>query len=71
MRRFRDYHNASRVHRSTAKGGLARIMVIVLGKKARLAIVAALHDVQGNTIEVDTRSAGHGMGRIIVVYPND
>ena len=46
-------------------------MVIVLGKKARLAIVAALHDVQGNTIEVDTRSAGHGMGRIIVVYPND
>ena len=43
--------------------------VVVLGKEARLAIVAALHDVQWNTIEMDTGSAGHGVGRVIVVYP--
>jgi hypothetical protein len=34
--------------------------IIFLSKKARLAIVATLHEVQRDSIEVDTGAAGHG-----------
>lgn len=33
--------------------------IVVLGKEARLAIVAALHDMQWNTVEVDAGAARH------------
>jgi hypothetical protein len=33
--------------------------VIFLGEKARLAVVAALDDVQRDTVEVDAGAAGH------------
>ena len=35
-------------------------LVIRLAKEARLAIVAALHDMQGQAIKVNSRAAGHG-----------
>jgi hypothetical protein len=33
--------------------------VVLFGKKARFAIMAALHDVQGDVVEVGTWAAGH------------
>jgi hypothetical protein len=34
-------------------------LVIFFGKEAWLAVVAALHDMQRNIIEMDARPAGH------------
>lgn len=34
-------------------------LVILFAKEARLAIMPALHDVQGNAIEMDAGAAGH------------
>ena len=36
-------------------------VVVLLGEEAGFAVVAALHDVQGLTIEVDAGAAGHGI----------
>ena len=36
-------------------------VVVLLGEKAGLAIVAALHDVQRHAIEVDAGAAGHAV----------
>jgi hypothetical protein len=33
--------------------------VVFLAEKARLAVVAALHDVERNSIKLDTRTSGH------------
>ena len=43
--------------------------VIVFPKETSLAIVAALHNVQGNAIEVDSGTAGHGPSQVKIVFP--
>ena len=40
--------------------------VVALTEKAGRAIVAALHDVQGNPVEMEARAARHRWGRITV-----
>lgn len=37
--------------------------VVGVGKEARFAVVPALHDVQGNIVQVNARSARHGGNR--------
>jgi len=36
-------------------------MAVLVVEEAGLTIVSPLHDVQGKTVEMDTRAAGHGL----------
>lgn len=45
--------------------------VVILGEEARLAVMTALHDVQGNAIQVNAATAGHVAGyRLSSIIPS-